>query len=73
MEWLYFIAGILMGIVIVTLILIIGYRPLGTLRIDRHNFDNEVYRIDLSENFERAVQKRFVTLSVDNNADLSQK
>lgn len=76
MEWFVFtiLVSMLIGTVLTTIVLYrLVFKPVGTLRIDRSNPDKDVYRIDLGENFERSVQKRIIALSVDNDADLSQK
>lgn len=44
----------------------------GTLRIDRTNPDKEIYRFDVKD-LDKLSKKKYVLLSVDNDADLSQK
>lgn len=44
----------------------------GVLRIDHSNPEKDIYRIDIKE-LDRLDKKKYVTLKVDNHADLSQK
>ena len=47
-------------------------RTCGTLRIDHSNPEKDVYRFDISD-LTALTKKKRIILSVDNNADLSQK
>lgn len=44
----------------------------GTLKIDHSNDEKDVYRLEI-DNFDNLDKRRYIILSVDHNADLSQK
>ena len=70
----YFIAfvfGLIFGAVLSTVIHNVRSHS-GVLKIDRSNPNKDVYRFDV-EDLDGLVKKKFITLKVDNNADLSQK
>lgn len=71
MDVLYFLLGILVGIVVN--ILIIRFRKTdGILRIDHSNPEKDIYRFEIDD-LEKLTKKNRVALKVDNHAYLSQK
>ena len=72
MDYVYFLMGVIFGIVIANVLLYIRYKVIGTLKIDRTNPEKDVYRFEV-DNFDALNDKKMVFLKVDNNANLSQK
>ena len=72
MEYLFAVAGVLVGSIISSIIFSIRYRKAGTLRIDHSNPEKDVYRIEIDD-LDGLSKKKHVILKVDNNANLSQK
>ena len=71
MYVLYFLLGILVGIVVN--ILIIRFRKTdGILRIYHSNPEKDIYRFEIDD-LEKLTKKNRVALKVDNHAYLSQK
>lgn len=71
MGILYFLLGILVGMVVN--ILILRFRkPDGVLKIDHSNPEKDIYRFEI-DNLEKLTKKNRVALKVDNHAYLSQK
>lgn len=71
MGILYFLLGILVGMVVN--ILILRFRkPDGVLKIDRSNPEKDIYRFEI-DNLEKLTKKNRVALKIDNHAYLSQK
>lgn len=65
------ILGFIFGIVI-TIIVVMNKTVNGILKIDHSNPEKDVYRIEL-EDLDELSKKKTVILTVDNDADLSQK
>ena len=65
------VGGLLLGTVIGEAIAIYRLRkPCGVLKID-HKGEKELYRFEIDD-LDSLSKKKYVTLKVDNNADLSQ-
>ena len=65
------ILGFMFGIVI-TIIVVMNRTANGILKIDHSNPEKDVYRIELGD-LDELSKKKTVILTVDNDADLSQK
>ena len=65
------ILGFMFGVVI-TIIVIMNKTTNGILKIDHSNPEKDVYRIELGD-LDELSKKKTVILTVDNDADLSQK
>ena len=64
--------GILVGCVVTTIVFIVKYRYVGTLRIDHSNQEKDIYRFEL-DSIDDLTAKHKLVLRVDNKADLSQE
>lgn len=66
---IYFIIGLIVGIFVMGL----GVLSLkvGTLRIDRISSDKDIYRFEI-DNLDKLSKRKYILMSVDPNADLSQ-
>lgn len=75
MEWLCFagagVCGIIFGIGVMLLYMVLK-TAFGTLRIDHHNPEKDVYRFEIDD-LDKIKSRKRVVLKVDNDADLSQK
>lgn len=69
MEWLIWVCGVFVGV----FSSIFWTRKLrhGTLKIDHSNPEKDVYRFEI-EDIDKLNSKRYITLKIDHNADLSQ-
>lgn len=65
------ILGFIFGMTI-TLIIVLSKTANGILKIDHSNPEKDVYRIELGD-LDELSKKKTVILTVDNDADLSQK
>lgn len=75
MEWLCFIGATACGVIFgigVMLLYIVLKTTVGTLRIDHHNPEKDVYRFEIKD-LDHIKSKKRVVLHIDNKADLSQK
>ena len=73
--WVWFFTGAIVGAVIVCVIHTVHKftrGTFGTLRIDHSNPEKDVYRLDLND-LDALNKKKRVILTIDHNADLSQK
>ena len=70
MDFIWILVAAFLGSIFTSLIYNIGND--GTLKIDRSNPEKDIYRFDINESkFEKLHKKRYVTLKVDPNADLT--
>lgn len=69
--WLWFLVGLVIGSII-TVIVMCKLTVSGVLRIDHSNPEKDIYRFDVDD-IDRLSKKKRITLSIDNNADLSRK
>lgn len=65
-----FLVGLVMGAMIWDLILFFRKKD-GTLKIDHSNPNRDVYRFEV-ENLDSLDKKKWISLNVDHNANLSQ-
>lgn len=72
MEYIWILIGAFISSAITNIIFFVKFRGVGTIRIDHSDPNKDVYRIDVGDLDKLSKRKRIV-LSVDNNADLSQK
>lgn len=72
MDYVYFLMGVIFGIVIANALLHIRYKVIGSLKIDHTNPEKDVYRFEV-DNLNALNDKKMVFLKVDNDANLSQK
>ena len=64
--------GALVGAVIFeTIALLRTKKTCGTLLIDHHDAEKELYRFEIDD-FDGLSKKKYIRMKVDNNADLSQ-
>ena len=64
--------GALVGAVIFeTIALLRTKKTCGTLQIDSHNPEKDLYRFEITD-FDGLSKKKYVRMKVNNNADLSQ-
>lgn len=70
MTFVMFIFGVLVGFIIAMIIK--RFTCSGTLLIDRFNLDKELYRFVIDD-LDSLGTKRYITMKVDKDADLSQK
>lgn len=68
---LWILVGVLIGSIISNIIFYVNTGS-GTLKIDHSNPEKDVYQLDINSLDDLAKKHRFI-LTVDNNADLSQK
>lgn len=71
MDYIPVIVGFIFGVAI-TLIVVLNKTANGILKIDHSNPEKDVYRIELGD-LDELSKKRTVILTIDNDADLSQK
>ena len=71
MEYLWFILGVITGIIVVGIISYLR-KTHGVLRIDHSDPEKDLYRFDIGDLDSLSKKKRLV-LKIDNQADLSQK
>lgn len=71
MDYIPVIVGFIFGVA-VTLIVVLNKTANGILKIDHSNPEKDVYRIELGD-LDELPKKRTVILTIDNDADLSQK
>lgn len=71
MGFLPFIVGVVLG-AILTVLIMYGRKPSGTLRIDHSNPEKDIYRFDIDD-FDSLSKQKQIVMKIDNNADLSPK
>lgn len=69
--WIAFIGGFIAGLFVMFLF-ISRINVAGTLKIDHHNPEKDVYRFVIDD-FDVLMKKKRIILKVDDNADLSRK
>lgn len=68
--WL-FLGGVIGGVI--TNLLYLKDSSFGVLMVDRRDPEKDVYRFDIHGDLDKLGDKKYITLRVDKNADLSQK
>ena len=76
--WGWFFTGMILGSIIECVIFIVYkliFNAFGTLRIDHSDPEKDIYRLDLNDlnDLDALNTKKRVILTIDHNADLSQK
>lgn len=72
MGWIF---GILIGLLIGAALVKAVYMAMtafGTLKIDRHNPEKDIYRFDIDGDIVDLPKKKRIVMKIDPNADLSQ-
>ena len=71
----YLLLGIIIGAIggfVFTFMIYFGRVTFGTLRIDRHDPDKDIYRYDIRGDIADLPKKKKIVLRIDPDADLSQ-
>ena len=71
LYWGAFIGGLVIGL-LAMFVFLTRLNIAGTLKIDRKNFEKDLYRFVI-EDFDVLFKKKRIILKVDDNADLSQQ
>lgn len=72
MWYLWFLIGVIVGVILTTIIYVLVHhkRTIGVLQIDRTNPEKDVYRFDIKD-FDALTKKKHIIMKVNNDADLS--
>lgn len=70
MEFMFFIAGAFVGLIIYAIIQGVSVAH-GTLRIDHSNPEKDIYRLEIGD-LDKLNKRSYVELKIDHHADLSQ-
>lgn len=65
------VLGVIIGYVLANIVTLIRTKT-GTLKIDRHNPEKDIYRLDITD-LDSIKGKKILLLKIDDKADLSQK
>ena len=68
--WIMFIFGIIVGLF--ASVLTILRLPTGTMRIDRHNPEKDLYRFDFDD-LDILTKSKYLLIKIDTKTDLSHK
>lgn len=70
MEFMFFIAGGIVGSIVYAIIngILVAH---GTLRIDHSDPEKDIYRLEIGD-LDKLNKKSYVELKIDHHADLSQ-
>lgn len=66
----YFSLGLIIGAIVITILRIKS--TVGVLRIDHSNPEKDTYRFEIND-LDGLSKKKYISLRIDNHADLSQK
>lgn len=72
MEFVWILIGIVVGWIITSIIFVLGHPKAGVLKIDHSNPEKDTYRFEIDD-LDSLSKRKYITLSIDNHADLSQK